>query len=198
MVTAILFLQLPSLADAAQGGGKTEVLPMQRSAPSVVAIDRAGEEEALRKELREKNSVTELSGGGRFSQLPTGRFGFIAPRLLGMALVTQSPDLGLLSAPPDRTAFEVHKLADGSGMLVGFVGRDHLTELTSVQRPKSLRITLHSSRSDKAPVIVAVPIVKLMADRMPFKLDPKSNDGPIVFDMDLQGTANRQKAQGGP
>jgi hypothetical protein len=198
MLSAPLLVLPAPFAEAARGGGRTEVLPAQKSAPSVVAIDRTASEDDLRKEMREKNSVGELSANGQFSQAPTGRFGFIAPRMLGMALVTQSPDLGLSRTPQDKASFEVHKLADGSGMLVGFVARDQLSELTSAQRPKTLRIALHSNASEKAPVIVAVPIVKLMADRMPFKLDPQGHGGPMVIDMDLQGTANRQKTQGGP
>lgn len=198
MLGAAAFGQWPVLAKAARGGGKTEVLPMQKAVPSVVAVDRQGSEQELRKALREKNGVSELSGNGSFAQAPIERFGFISARMLGMALVTQSPDLGLEKVAQNSGAFEVHKLADGSGMLVGFVGRDNLAELIAAQRPKTLRLALHSSPSEKAPVIVAVPIVKLVADRMPFRLDPKKPDGPMVFDMDLQGSANRQKAQGGP
>jgi len=38
-----------------------------------------------------------------------------------MALITRSPDLSLEQIEPVLNAFEIHKLADGSGMLVGFV-----------------------------------------------------------------------------
>ncbi|MEY4704510.1 MAG: hypothetical protein RL042_706, partial [Nitrospirota bacterium] len=126
-----LFLMslLPASLDAARGGGggKTEVLPVQTAAPAAVFIETTGSEMELRRQLRVKNGVSELKvpvPGGRFSVAPTGSFGFVTPRLLGLALVTQSPDLPLEQTPPAANAFEIHKLADGSGMLVGFVEAD--------------------------------------------------------------------------
>jgi hypothetical protein len=41
-----------------------------------------------------------------------------------------------------------------------------------------------------------VPLTKLMVDRMPVRLEPKRPDGPVMFDMDLQGTANRKSVPG--
>lgn len=195
----ILTATLPVSLDAAQGG-KTEVLPMQKAAPAVVFIETTGTEADLRRQLRAKNGVTELAASDSqvlFSQAPTGSFGFIAPQFLGMALVTQSPDLALKRVAPAGNAFEVHKLADGSGMLVGFVESDLMGQVTPSKRPKNIRIALHSNPSEKAAHIVAVPLVKLAADRMPTRLDPKNPDGPVMFDMDLQGSTSRPSTQGG-
>ncbi len=196
----VLLSWLPTSLDAARGG-KTEVLPMEKAAPAVVFVESPGNEADLRRQLRAKNGVTELSAavsGTRFSQAPTGSFGFIAPQSLGMALVTQSPDITLERVPPATNAYEIHKLADGSGMVVGFVGADLMPQLTPSTRPKSVRLALYSNPSDKATHIVAVPLVKLVADRMPIRLDPKKADSPVLFDMDLKGTANRKSPQGGP
>ncbi len=198
-----LFLMslLPASLDAARGGGKTEVLPVQTAAPAAVFIETTGSEVELRRQLRVKNGVSELSSsapGIRFSVAPTGSFGFITPRLLGLALVTQSPDLPLEQMPPATNAYEIHKLADGSGMLVGFVEPDLKPQLTPSQRPKNVRLGLYSNPSDKAPHIVAVPLVKLVVDRMPVKLDPKKPDSAVLLEMDLQGTANRKSSQTGP
>ena len=201
----LLFLFLMSLfftsLSAARGGGKTEVLPVQTAAPAVVFIETAGNEAELRRQLRVKNGVSELSSsapGIRFSVAPTGSFGFISPRLLGLALVTQSPDLPLEQRPSATNAYEIHKLADGGGMLVGFVEADLKPQLTPSQRPKNVRLGLYSNPSDKAPHIVAVPLVKLIVDRMPLKLDPKKPDSAVLLEMDLQGTANRKSSQTGP
>jgi hypothetical protein len=186
---------LPTPLDAAQGrgGGKTEVLPVQKAAPAAVVIETAGTEKELRTQLRAKNGVVELgTPSARFSEAPTGSFGFIAPKLLGMALVTQSPDLGLERARPAADAFEIHKLADGNGLLVGFIGKDLTAQVTPANRPKNVRMALYSAPSEKAPHIAAVPLTKLMVDRMPTKLDPKKADSPVVLEMDLQGTANRK------
>jgi hypothetical protein len=188
-----LTAMLPSSLNAARGGGKTEVLPVETMAPIAVVIETAGSEVELRKQLRAKNSVAELSAASLpFSQAPTGSLGFIAPQQLGMALVTQSPDLMIQRVAPGPNAFEVHKLADGSGMLVGFIGKDLAPQLTPTNRPHTVRIALYSTASEKAPYIAAVPLVKLMVDRMPVKVDPKKPDSAVMFDMDLQGTANRK------
>lgn len=196
---------LPADLNAARGGtgpsgGKTEVLPVQKAAPAVVIIDAPGSEADLRRQLRNKNGVAELGASTSktmFSQAPTGTFGYILPKFLGLALVTQSPDLALDRVSPATNAYEVHKLADGSGMLVGFMGKDVLTQVAPSQRPKSVRIALHSNPSDKAPHIVAVPLVKLAADRMPMRTDPNNPDSPVMFEMDLQSSSSRASTQGG-
>lgn len=191
---------VPASLDAAQGG-KTEVFPVQKSAPAAVFIETAGSEVELRRQLRAKNGVSELSSSTSvipFSVAPTGSFGFITPKLLGLALITQSPDLPLEQMPPVSNAFEIHKLADGSGMLVGFVEANLKPQLTASQRPKNVRLGLYSNPSDKAPHIVAVPLVKLVVDRMPIRLDPKEPGSAVLLDMDLQSTANRTSSQTGP
>ena len=198
----VLISLLPASLDAARGGGgKTEVLPVQTAAPAAVFIETTGSDVELRRQLRDKNGVSALSSsapGIRFSVAPTGSFGFITPRLLGLALVTQSPDLPLEQTASAANAYEIHKLADGSGMLVGFVSADMKPLLTPSQRPKNVRLRLYSNPSDKAPHIAAVPLVKLVVDQMPLKLDPKKQDSAVVLDMDLQGTANRKSSQTGP
>lgn len=194
----LLMSVLPATLDAARGD-KTEVLPAQKAAPAAIVIETTGSEGELRRQLRAKNGVAELSSstsGIRFSQAPTGSFGFIAPQSLGMALVTQSPDLIMERVQPAANAYEIHKLAGGSGMVVGFVGPDLMPQLTPSQRPKNVRIALYSNPSDKAPHIVAVPLVKLVADRMPVRLDHKNPDSAVMLDMDLQGSANRKPSQG--
>lgn len=189
---------LPSPLEAARGGGgKTEVLPVEKAAPAVVIIDAAGSELELRAQLRKKIGVVELSvPQSKFSEAPTGSFGFIAPQFLGMALVTQSPDLLINKVAPTANAYEIHKLADGSGLLIGFIPKDLAPQVTPANRPHHVRIALYSAPSDKAPLIAAVPLIKLMVDRMPVKLDPKKADSPVMLDMDLQGTANRKSVPG--
>lgn len=179
------------------GGGKTEVLPVEKAAPAVVVIEAAGSEPQLRAQIRQKVGVVELNvPQAKFSEAPTGSFGFIAPQFLGMALVTQSPDLILNKVAPSTNAYEIHKLADGSGLLIGFIPKDLAPQVMPANRPHHVRIALYSAPSEKAPLIAAVPLIKLMVDRMPVKLDPKRADGPVMLDMDLQGTANRKSVPG--
>ena len=200
-LVGLLFIGLaPSPLNAARGGGKTEVLPVQKAAPAAVIIEGLGNEAELRRQMRAKNGVAELGASTAqvmFSQAPTGTFGFIVPKLLGLALVTQSPDLAVARVAPAENAYEIHKLADGSGMLVGFMGSELMTQVAPSQRPKNVRIALYSNPSEKAPHIVAVPMVKLVADRMPIRLDVTNPNGPVLMDMDLQGSSTRASTQGG-
>jgi hypothetical protein len=195
LVCLCLIIVVPAGLQAVQGG-KTEILPAQKSAPPAVVIEASGTEDALRRQLRTKNEVRALAADARFSTAPTGSFGFLPPQALAMALVTQSPDLMLEPTAPSPNAYEVHKLTDGSGMVVGFVGPDLLTQLTPSQRPKTVRLTLYSNPSDKFPYIVAVPLVKLSSDRMPTWLDRKNPAGVVKFEMDLLGSANRKSVPG--
>ena len=177
------------------------MFPVQKAAPAAVFIETPGNEAELRRQLRNKNGVSELSSPTsviRFSIAPTGSFGFITPKLLGLALITQSPDLPFEQTPPTPNAFEIHKLADGSGMLVGFVEANLKPQLTPSHRPKNVRLGLYSNPSEKAPHIVAVPLVKLIVDRMPIRLDPKEPGSAVLLEMDLQSTANRTSSQTGP
>ena len=197
VLAGVLVMSGVTFLDRAQGAGKTEVMPMVKSAPTAVVIEATGNEPDLRKQLRTKNAVNELTAPRvPFSQAPTGTYGFIAPQPLGMALVTQSPDLVLERNAPASNAYEIHKLADGGGMVVGFIEKALITQVTPENRPHHIRIALCSNRSDKTPYIAAVPLTKLMLDRMPVRLEPNNADGPVVLEMDLQGTANRKSVPG--
>jgi hypothetical protein len=177
----------------AASGGKTEVLPVQKAAPAAVVIETAGSEAELRRQMRDKNGVTELHAGTiRFSEAPIGSFGFILPQSLGLVLATQSPDLAMERVPTSSNAYEIHKLADGSGLLVGFTNRETALQIAPKERPKTIRISLHSGSLKEAPLIVAVPLVKLMADQMPRRRESGKPDAPVVLDMDLQSTMARK------
>ena len=197
-MSLLLIGLIPATLDAAREG-KTEILPSQKPVPPAVAIETAGSEADLRRQLRAKDGVAELdatTARTRFSQAPINSFGFIPPQSLGMILVTQTPDLALDRTPASSNAFEIHKLADGSGMVVGFVGAEMVPQLTPLLRPKTVRITLHSNPSAKADRIVAVPLVKLASDRMPTWLDRKNPDSVVTLEMDLLGTVNRKSGPG--
>lgn len=183
---------IPHLSDGAPGG-KTEVLPVEKAAPAAVVIEAAGTEADLRRQMRAKNGVAELENGSvRFSLAPSGSYGFIAPKQLGMALVTQSPDLILERISSSSGSYEIHKLADGSGLLVGFVENEVVSQIRPSERPKSVRLFLYSGSCSKATKIAAVPLTKLMVDQMPRRIDSRKTDGPVLLEMDLQGTANRK------
>ena len=194
ILTFLCILARPLLAAP---GGMTETFPIQKAAPVAVVIETAGSEAELRRHMRAKNNVAELSAGTmRFSEAPIGSFGFIAPQSLGMALVTQSPDLALERVASMPNAYEIHKIADGSGLVVGFMDRETAFQISPTERPKNLRVALYSNSVDKAPIIVAVPLIKVMVDRLPIRLDPKRSDSPVLLNMDLLTTANRKSTVG--
>jgi hypothetical protein len=193
----LMFLSDLERSLLAAQGRPTEILPIQKAAPAVVVIETVGSEAELRRHMRVKNDVAELSTGTmRFSEAPIGSFGFIAPQSLGMSLVMQSPDLELERVASSPHAYEIHKVADGNGLLVGFMSREAASQISSGERPKNLRIALYSNPIDPASSIVAVPLRKLMVDRMPIRLDPKKSDSPVVLNMDLLTTANRKSLGG--
>ena len=200
----LLVLTLISLAQASLSlaqGGKTEVSSVQKASPVVVFIETRGSEAELRRQLRSKNGVSELSFSTpafRFSVVPAGSFGFITPKFLGMALITKSPDLPFEPVSPTPNAFEIHKLADGSGMLVGFVEAQLKPQLISSEQMKNVRFGLYSNPSDKALHIVAVSLTKLLVERMPTRLNPKEPGSAVLLEVDLQSTANRPLSQAGP
>ncbi|MDQ1291928.1 MAG: hypothetical protein QG615_1738 [Nitrospirota bacterium] len=120
----LLSLLPPSLhaAPRSANSGKMEVLPSQKAAPAAVFLDAQGTEADLRRQLRLKTGVTELStdlAQTRFSVAPVGTFGFAPQQGLGLALVSQSPDMLLERTAPAPNAYEIHKLADGSALVVG-------------------------------------------------------------------------------
>ena len=108
-----------------------------------------------------------------------------------MALITRSPDLSLEQIPAISNAVEIHKLADASGMLAEFVEANFKPLLTASERPKNVRTRLYANPSIKAPHIVAVPLAKLVVDRMPARLDPKKPGNAVPLDMDLQSTVSQ-------
>jgi len=193
----VTFLCVPADPLLAAPEEMTEVFPIQKAAPIAIVIETAGNEAELRRQMRVKNDVAELSTETiRFSEAPIGSFGFIAPQSLGMVLVTQTPDLVLERVVPTASAYEIHKIAGGSGLLVGFMDRETASQVAPTERPKNLRIALYSNSVDQAPIIVAVPLTKVMVDRMPIRLTPKKSDSPVILYMDLLTTANRKSPSG--
>jgi hypothetical protein len=191
---------LPASLDAAQGG-RTEVFPVHKAAPAAVFIKASASETKLRRQLRDQHGVSPLSSSTsviRLSVAPAGSFGFITPKLLGMALITRSPDLSIEQVSPVPNAFEIHKLADGSGKLVGYVEAGLKPRLTASERQERIRLELYSNLSDRSPHIVAVPLGKLVVGRMPVRPESKEPGSAVLLEINLQSTANGTSSQTGP
>ena len=81
---------------------------------------------------------------------------------------------------------------------MGFVEARLKLQLTVSERPKNIRLRLYSNPSDKAPHIVAVPLAKLVVDRMPTRLNLKEPGSAVLLEIDLQSTATGPSSQTGP
>lgn len=121
--------------------------------------------------LREQNHVTRLDdaeSGKTFAEIPVGPFGFIS----GSTLTELDPAgpyhrlLGQLAVDADGylREFEIQKLGDGSGLVVGYVGSETLERLREGLLPNS-DLTLYSYRWKDAPNVVALPITRLKCTR---------------------------------
>lgn len=187
---------LTESASAARGSvDKAEVFPIEKAAAMPVVVETTGSEQDLRAQMRKATQVNGLTVPvSKFSEAAMHSYGFIPPQPLSMALVMRSPDLMIEQRPATPNSFEIHKVDDGNGLLVGFVAKEMLAQLTAAQRLHTIAVSLHSNPSDKAPYIVAVPLIKLVVDRMPTRLDPSRPDGTMVLTVDLQGTTNRKKS----
>lgn len=115
-----------------------------------------------------------------------------------MALITKSLDLPFEAVSPTPNSFEIHKLTDGSGMLVGFVEAQLKPQMTSSERAKNVRFGLYSNPSDKAPHIVAVSLAKLLVERMPTRLNPKEPGSAVLLEAELQSSAGSISSQPEP
>lgn len=94
-------------------------------------------------------ALQDTENGKPLSQIPTGTFGYIepqSPESLFQARVRNTPALGPI---------EVHKLANGSLMLVGFARDSEMRSLTQGGRS---RLTLFRASSTQARSAVAIPI----------------------------------------
>jgi hypothetical protein len=116
---------------------------------------------------------------------------------LGLALITRSLDLSLEQIPLVSHAFEIHKFADGSVMLVGFVEANVKLQVTASEKSKRFCFGLYANPSDKAPHIVAVLLGKLVVDRVPTWLNPKEPGRAVLLDINLQGSVNPTTPQTG-
>jgi hypothetical protein len=94
-------------------------------------------------------TLQDTENGKTLSQIPSGTFGFIEP---------QSPE-HLLQArvrnTPALSPVEIHKLANGSLMLIGFARDSEVRSLTQGGRS---RLTLFRTASAQARSAVAIPI----------------------------------------
>jgi hypothetical protein len=128
--------------------------------------------EDLRRAFREKHGVrlvTAEEEGTGLHRLPNGVFGY-----------TYAP--GLDQAPLFQEyryqAFETHKLADGTVVLIGFVTP---AEAAQIEAFEAIRFRLLPAPSDEAQTAVALPLWRIQRHREHSTRDGKG------FEVDLIG-----------
>ena len=114
-------------------------------------------EENERAALRAKHQVrdlTDLEDGTGLHRLPNGVYGF-----------TYVP--GLRDTPLFRTSrphtFEMHKLADGKVLLVGYVSKQLAARIGSDRQPVEVR--LFPAPRDEADTLVSLPLTRMIRYR---------------------------------
>lgn len=116
------------------------------SRATITDIHAAGIEgrEALRR-AHGVRLVEPAEEGTGIERLPDGVYGF-----------THSP---AIAAPLFRTfryrAFEMHRVADGEAMIIGYLSRAHAERLRNANEETS--VTLHHDREGEADTLVAIP-----------------------------------------
>jgi len=127
--------------------------------------------DAGREEMRRRHGVRALSGeeeGTSIAKLPAGVYGF--------AYAPGQPEVPIF-AKRDYHSFEVHKAADGTEYLIGFVTQNEASDL-AVER-EGAAIRLFPEPWEAAQSLVRVPAEKIVAP----KRMPREAGNPFPFRM---------------
>lgn len=146
-----------------------------RRQPSTIARPATrpvGPDEPQRQALRQKDGVKVIPEG-LSSQLPLGTYGFDACPIL------DGPGLWSVDDGRYHDSFEVHRLADGKYIFVGYVCAEMAKNLK--QAKAGTRFTFYSHRWDGASEIVSLPAEHL---RMAGVFNPSALAG-LYFDANL-------------
>lgn len=111
--------------------------------------------EQLKKNIRLTHNVRKLDiteNGLPFNDAPRGVFGFYYA-----FSVLNSEYIKLNRINDDFTYFELHKLHDGTGEIIGFVSPDVASHLTREDRPAGYPVTLYNMKWPSATSIVSIP-----------------------------------------
>jgi hypothetical protein len=113
-------------------------------------------------DLRKRHSVNPLpqvESEKSFGEIPAHSYSFIS----GLEVVHDHPPNYMRASGFSRD-FEVHKLGDGTAMILGFVGAESLVRLQEGM-PQGADVSLYSGRWGDAPNIVAIPLSEIKCDR---------------------------------
>jgi hypothetical protein len=115
------------------------------------------------RELRQQNHVTRLADSESektFAEISANSYGFVD----ALEFTLTSSDKLSIDANHYLLNFEIQKLGDGSGLIVGYVGPETFERLREGVSPTS-GLTLYSHTWKDAPNLVAIPIRRLKCSR---------------------------------
>jgi hypothetical protein len=113
-------------------------------------------------QLREKHGVARLQetqSGKTFAEIPPNSFCF----MYGHSLIGEYK-VRPVTADKDALKFEVHKLTDGTALVVGYVGPETRDRLLGGLK-KGETLTIYSRSCGVARDVIAVPVDHLKFDR---------------------------------
>ncbi len=167
----------------------TTASPSARStgSPPVVIATSPKKGEEARPWLRNEHRVRALEPEEsrlRVSDVPRRVYGFVDCEDLLRFLNSQQFRLHRSFYKPYDC--EVHKLADGSIHLVGFVGHDTAIQAKLESRPKHLRITVYAFAWENAQDIISIPFTDIATLRDLRRIDLDKELGPRALEFELK------------
>jgi hypothetical protein len=123
--------------------------PIVTPAPIVTATD-----EEQRQRMRQQHNVRRmevLENELKFSVAPRGIFGFTQT-----VFIYDPSHLKLKREFSESLDFEIHKMTDGNGQLIGFVSPDTAVKLQRDDRPAKFLVTIYNSMWSGASIIVPI------------------------------------------
>jgi len=133
-------------------------------------------------ELRQQDHVTQLADSESektFTEIPTDTYGFAG----GPDIHYDSLDSLLIESMNYDQLFEIHKLSDGTGLVVGYVGPETFEHLREGTAPGTA-LSLYSGSLEEAPNLIAVSIKRLKCGRSRNVVAGNSIRGAVVEVLD--------------
>jgi hypothetical protein len=106
------------------------------------------------------NSLPKAESGKNLEEIPANSYSFVS----ASRVVSRDRPLANVRATGLAADFEVHKLGDGTAIILGFVGPESLLRLREGLSPNA-DLTLYSDPWTSASEIVAVPLEGIKCDR---------------------------------
>ena len=149
--------------DQAAATSASSVIPpaTPSAAPTFVSANGLNEEEQ-RQMIRQQHNVRRMEAVEnelKYSVAPRNIYGFTS----SMRLYNPSGII-LHRGFSHSQAFEIHKMNDGTGRLIGFVSTDVAVHIQRDNRPSEFPITIYNRKWSEAPTMAIIPTSYIKSD----------------------------------